>query len=130
MAIPKNPGVGQGQGGGRPRREIQVEEVRLRLSPEAAAHLHASAEALGVPAWKIVEHLLVGSGPLGSQEIARRATAAPELPPVALEIAREAAAFLEAHGSRSRAARAIRKAWARSLAMASRDFASGIDPEA
>ncbi len=112
MAIAKNPGAGRGAGGGRPRREGEVEEVRLRLSPQVAGQLRDLAEARGVPAWRLVEDL-VSQAPKGVPGMET-----PSLPPAALEIAKEAAAFLAAQEDRGAALAALRRAWSQALALA------------
>lgn len=120
MVVAKNPGIGRGRGGGRPpgkssKAPRQVEEVRLRLSPHVAELLRAMAEDQGAPAWRVVELALLGMGGKGAVQ---DAPPAPSLPPEALEIAQEVAAFLEAQEDRPGAVRALRRAWKQALALA------------
>ncbi len=116
MAVTRNPGIGQGKGGGRPARGPAV-RVRLDLSPEAAAALEGQASAAGLPLWRVVDDLirvgLKGEAP----------EPAPKLPALAHEVAREAAAFLEAHAANpQRSARALRRAWSQALILAAHDL--------
>ena len=121
MVVAKNPGVGRGRGGGRPpgkssKPSRQVEEVRLRLSPHVAEMLRAAAEAGKVPAWRVVE-LAILAGHDGALP-----PMTPPMPPEALEIAQEAAAFLEVQGDRRAALKALRRAWKQALALARHDL--------
>lgn len=113
MVIAKNPGSGRGSGGGRPKREgARVRVAGLDLSPRAAELLRAAVEAEKVPAWAVVERaLMVALDGLP-------AMGAPPLPPEALEIAQEAAAFLHGHEDRPTALEALRRAWRQALSLA------------
>lgn len=115
MAVAKNPGTGQGRGGGRPRREGAVEMVHLRLTPEAADMLRAIAEVQGIPAWQVVERLVL-DGP-------------PAWPPEITAIATEAVAFLEAAEDRSAALRALRRSWKQTLILARHGLQEKAGPE-
>ena len=112
MAVAKNPGVGQGRGGGRPRGKVrEVEEVRLRLSPEVAELIRVIAETEEVPIWRIVQMAIL------AREPGVRSTQ-PTLPQEAQEIAQEVTAFLEGQEDRPAAVKALRRAWAQALALA------------
>ena len=116
VAVAKNPGSGQGQGGGRPKREgARVRVAGLDLSPRAAELLRAAVEAGKVPAWQVVERAILAAldGPGGSNPT--------PLPPEALEIAAEVAAFLEGQEDRPAAVAALRRAWKQALALARHD---------
>ncbi len=116
MVTAKNPGAGQGAGGGRPKRG-PVARMRLDLSPDAASILEAHAEAAGVPVWRVVDDLirvaLAGQAPPAPL---------PKLPAAVLEMAREAAAFLEAQEDPHAAARTLRRAWGQALVLASHEI--------
>ncbi len=126
MVVAKSPGVGRGKGGGRPKREGERLRVAgLDLSPRAAELLRAAAQAKKVPAWQIVERAILAMEG-ASIETTSLATPGPNpghaLPPEVLEIALEAATFLEAAKDRPRAIRALRRAWAHALALARHDL--------
>lgn len=126
MAVAKNPGVGRGRGGGRPKgKKIrdQVEQVRLRLSPRAAELLRSLAVQHQVPAWQVVERALLSTTDEGAR------ADAPPMPPEAMEIAQECAAFLLGQENRPAALDALRRAWKQALALARHDLADA-DPEA
>jgi hypothetical protein len=114
MAVAKQPGIGQGRGGGRPKGKTRdVEEIRLRLSPHVAQLLRSTAEAGGVPVWRVVESAI-----LALQGGTNSPTLAPPLPPEAQEIASEVVAFLEAQVDRPAAIRVLRRAWRQAFALA------------
>jgi hypothetical protein len=115
----KNPGAGRGKGGGRPKRD-EVEEMRLRLSPPAAALLKAHAEAAKLPVWRVVDDLVMVA--LGGQA---PPAPLPPLPPLALEVARNVAAFLARHEGKAEAPQALRMAWARTVLTASKELKQG-----
>jgi hypothetical protein len=125
MVYPKNPGIGRGKGGGRPRRQDPVEMLNLRLTPQTVETLRAAAETQGVPVWQVVEHLVLQGPP--TQDIAGT-TAGPELPPVALKIAQDAADFLAQADDPEYAAKTLLEWWRSALAKACEE--TGILPVA
>jgi len=138
MAVAKNPGIGQGRGGGRPKGkardlglEREVKAVQLRLSPRAVELVRAAAEVGKVRPWHVVELAILAALDAGPELTSAPASApeptAPMMPPEALEIAQECAAFLEAQENRPRAVRALRRAWKQALALARHDLAPAPD---
>ena len=125
MAVAKNPGAGQGRGGGRPKgkasEERDTKPVQLRLSPQVVELIRAAAEAGKVRPWRVVELAILAAhgGAPGPETSTAPAKA---LPPVALEIAHECAAFLEDQVDRAAALRALRRAWKQALALARHDL--------
>jgi len=127
MAVAKNPGVGQGRGGGRPKgkasekgEERAVKPVQLRLSPRAVELIQAAATAGKVRPWQVVEQAILAGLDEGGLDPA--APQLPQLPPEALEIAQECAAFLEAQENRPAALKALRRAWNQALTLARHDL--------
>ncbi len=117
MATANNPGVGQGKGGGRPKRG-DVVPVQVRLSREAAFVLETHAEAVGLPVWRVVEDL-IRIGLIGNPA----PTPPLPLPSIALELAKDASLFMEAHRDDPQLAiRALRRAWTQALHMVSHEL--------
>ena len=126
MAVAKNPGVGQGRGGGRPKgkasergEERTVKLVQLRLSPRAVELIQAAAEAGKVRPWRVVELAILATldpPPAGNVATPEQALGQ-ALPPEALEIAHECAAFLEGQEDRAAALKVLRRAWKQALAL-------------
>ena len=120
MATAKQPGIGQGKGGGRPRRG-DVVRMRLDLTPRAAELAQARANAEGVPLWQVFERLVLAG--LGGEPMP------PKLPPLALEMAQDAAAFLAHHEDQGEASRALRKAWKQACLLASHNLKGSANPK-
>jgi len=117
MVVAVHPGVGQGRGGGRPRREGDIEVMHLRLSPSAADRLRTLAKVYGMPAWHVVEWLVLAEpNPKADMEDFRA------LAPEVREIAKESAAFLEAQADRPAAVKVLRRAWKQTLVLAHHDL--------
>jgi hypothetical protein len=127
MAVAKNPGVGQGRGGGRPKgkasergEEREAKPVQLRLSPRAVELIQNAAAVGKVRPWRVVELAILAAldtPPGGNVSTPAPGPAALQLPPEALEIAQECAAFLEAQENRVAALKVLRRAWKQALAL-------------
>jgi hypothetical protein len=99
----------------------------LRLSPHTAELLRAAAVAGKVPAWRVVERAILAahdgtSGAEASPAAPESGSAAQLLPPEALEIAQECAAFLDAQVDRAAAVKALRRAWKQAVALAGQNL--------
>lgn len=106
----------QGEGGGRPTRPDARVRIVAELPAEKAELLKAYADAERVPLWKILDRLI---------EAGLEGGPPPEtLPPLALEIANEVAAFLATQENPRNAARAIRRAWEQTIVLARHDLKS------
>lgn len=136
MAVAKNPGIGQGRGGGRPKgkasergEEREVKPVQLRLSPHAVELIQAAAEAGKVRPWRVVELAILEA--LDGPRVAGSTHHAPiaALPPEALEIAQNAATFLEGQEDRPAAVKALQRAWRQALVLARQDLKSRVGLE-
>jgi hypothetical protein len=91
--------------------------MRLDLSPRAAELAQAQADTEGVPLWQVFERLVMAG--LGGEDIPHRP---PKLPPLALEMAQEAAAFLAHHEGQRKAPQFLRKAWKQACVLASHEL--------
>lgn len=123
MVYPKNPGIGRGKGGGRPKRQDPVEMLNLRLTPPVVEQLRVAAEAQGVPVWQVVERMVLQGSAAPDTSAG---TARPDLPPLALEIAQEAADFLAQAEDPEHAGKALRRWWRLALAKAEQE--EGVTP--
>lgn len=88
--------------------------MRLDLSPRAAELAQARAVAEGVPLWRVIERLVLAE--LGDM------APPPKPPPLALEVALDAAAFLASHEDSPTATESLRRAWKQALVLASHDL--------
>lgn len=116
MVTAKKPGAGRGVGGGRPLREDK-KALMIELPTQTIDLLKGHAAASAVPLWRVVDDLVQTA--LGGHVPPEPP---PKLPPLALEVAQEAAAFLDHHEDRRVASRALRKAWAQAMLLASHDL--------
>jgi ABC-type sugar transport system substrate-binding protein len=94
-----------------------------RLSAEAAALVEAHATAANVPAWKVLDTLI-----LAGLKDTPPPEPPPQLPQVVRDLAQEAVAFLASHEDRRAASKALRKAWERAILLADHDL-KGRVPE-
>ena len=118
MVVAKCKGVGRGVGGGRPKGATrEVELMQLRMPPETAGLIRGAAGARKVPAWRVVELAI-----RAMEGVAETMTPSPDLTPVALELAQEAATFIDAHENRPAAVKALRRAWRQALVLARHDL--------
>jgi hypothetical protein len=112
MAVAKNPGIGQGKGGGRPKRGPVV-GVQVQLTPDMADRLQKQARTEQRPLWQVIESLALqawGESP------------AEPLPPEAMALAHEAAAFLASCTDPAKAARILKRAWGQALVLAKHEM--------
>lgn len=116
MAVAKSPGAGRGAGGGRPPREDK-KALLIELPTQTVDLLKGHAAASALPLWRVVDDLVRTA--LGGHVPAEPP---PKLPPLALEVAQEVAAFLASHEDRRAASRALRKAWEQTLLLAAHDL--------
>jgi len=94
--------------------------MKVLVSPRAVELIQAAAAAGKVRPWQVVEQAILTGLDEGGLDTA--APQLPQLPPEALEIAQECAAFLEAQENRPAALKALRRAWKQALTLARHDL--------